>query len=294
MRRGSSLLRLSWSRPSFFIVPGLKFSLTMSAVAIRRSAASTPSGFLRSSAMLFLLRLKVGKKPAPEPSRRRVLSPSIGSTLITSAPRSPSSMPQVGPITMWVNSTTRTPAYGSGAEVDSDMCGSLVSLVEALGQAGFGRHAVDRFARQAGDERRTGRDEFGDVDAGRDAHGLEHEDQVLGHDVARGAGGIGTAAQAAERGVERAHALFEGGQAVREAEPARVVHVGRAGLVADLGAQALEEAAHLGRVRIAHGVGQARLVGAGRDALRGQPDHVVLGHLALQRAAEGGRDAGFE
>ncbi len=25
--------------------------------------------------MLFLLRLKVGKKPAPEPSRRRVLSP---------------------------------------------------------------------------------------------------------------------------------------------------------------------------------------------------------------------------
>ena len=26
--------------------------------------------------MLFLLRLKVGKKPAPEPSRRRVLSPS--------------------------------------------------------------------------------------------------------------------------------------------------------------------------------------------------------------------------
>ena len=92
------------------MVPGLKFSLTMSAVAIRRSAASRPSGVFRSSAMLFLLRLKVGKNPAPEPSRRRVPSPSSGSTLITSAPRSPSSMPQVGPITMWVNSTTRMPA----------------------------------------------------------------------------------------------------------------------------------------------------------------------------------------
>ena len=100
------------------MVPGLKFSLTMSAVATSRSAASTPSGCFRSSAMLFLLRLKVGKKPAPEPSRRRVSSPPIGSTLITSAPRSPSSMPQVGPITMWVNSTTRMPAYGSGFDSD--------------------------------------------------------------------------------------------------------------------------------------------------------------------------------
>ena len=92
------------------MVPGLKFSLATSAVASRRSAASMPSGFFRSSAMLFLLRLKVGKKPAPEPSRRRVASPSIGSILITSAPRSASTMPQVGPITMWVNSTTRMPA----------------------------------------------------------------------------------------------------------------------------------------------------------------------------------------
>jgi hypothetical protein len=92
------------------MVPGLKFSLTMSAVAISRSAASTPSGCFRSSAMLFLLRLKVGKKPEPEPSRRRVLSPSMGSTLMTSAPRSASSRPQVGPMTMWVNSTTRMPA----------------------------------------------------------------------------------------------------------------------------------------------------------------------------------------
>jgi hypothetical protein len=33
-----------------------------------------------------------------------VRSPSIGSILITSAPMSASTMPQVGPMTMWVNS----------------------------------------------------------------------------------------------------------------------------------------------------------------------------------------------
>jgi hypothetical protein len=96
------------------MVPGLKFSLTTSAVAISFSTASLPCGVCRSSAMLFLLRLNSGKKPEPEPSSRRVASPSrpwpMGSTLITSAPRSASTMPQVGPITMWVNSTTRMPA----------------------------------------------------------------------------------------------------------------------------------------------------------------------------------------
>ena len=66
-------------------------------------------------AMLFLLRLNIGKKPAPAPSSRRVLSPWIGSTLITSAPRSASIIPHVGPITMCVNSTTRNPASGCGA-----------------------------------------------------------------------------------------------------------------------------------------------------------------------------------
>jgi hypothetical protein len=60
--------------------------------------------------MLFLLRLNIGKNPEPEPISLRVLSPARGSILMTSAPRSASSMPQVGPITMCVNSTTRMPA----------------------------------------------------------------------------------------------------------------------------------------------------------------------------------------
>jgi hypothetical protein len=96
------------------MVPGLKFSQTTSAVAIRCRAACLPSSVCRSRVRLFLLRLNSGKKPEPEPSSLRVASPSrpwpTGSTLMTSAPRSASIMPQDGPMTMWVNSTTRMPA----------------------------------------------------------------------------------------------------------------------------------------------------------------------------------------
>ena len=95
------------------MVLGLKFSLTTSAVAINLCINSIPSGVFISTAMLFLLRLNIGKKPAPDPNKFLVLSPSIGSTLITSAPKSAKIIPQVGPITIWVNSTTRMPSYGS-------------------------------------------------------------------------------------------------------------------------------------------------------------------------------------
>jgi hypothetical protein len=101
------------------MVPGLKFSATTSALAASLRATAAPSGLCRSIAMLFLLRLNIGKKPAPAPSRWRVRSPSIGSTLMTSAPMSASTMPQVGPMTMWVNSTTRSPASGSGRDAGS-------------------------------------------------------------------------------------------------------------------------------------------------------------------------------
>ena len=74
-----------------------------------------PSGDSRSSVTLFLLRLNAAKKPAPalDEVARGVALPS-GSTLITSAPRSASTSPQAGPITMWENSTTRMPSRGSG------------------------------------------------------------------------------------------------------------------------------------------------------------------------------------
>ena len=51
------------------------------------------------------------------PPRLRVLSPAGGSTLMTSAPNCASTMPQVGPITMWVISTTLTPSSGSPVPV---------------------------------------------------------------------------------------------------------------------------------------------------------------------------------
>ena len=93
--------------------PGRKFSSMTSRWPISSSAAAWPSGVSMSSTTLFLLRLNVRKKPMPRPGSLRVLSPPGGSTLITSAPRSARIIPQVGPMTMCVNSTTRMPCSGS-------------------------------------------------------------------------------------------------------------------------------------------------------------------------------------
>src|SRR5574337_294176 len=49
--------------------------------------------------------------------RRRVRSPSTGSTLITSAPRSANVMPVAGPMIMWEISSTRTPLSGRSSGV---------------------------------------------------------------------------------------------------------------------------------------------------------------------------------
>src|SRR5919198_827280 len=78
---------------------------------------------LRSSTMLRLLRF-TAKKKAPMSGLRmgpswRVVSPSGGSTLMTSAPRSPSCWAAHGPSTTVVQSTTRTPASGPGMTTTS-------------------------------------------------------------------------------------------------------------------------------------------------------------------------------
>src|ERR1044071_2677880 len=117
-----------------------------------------PSGRARSTARLFLLRCKTGKHPAPAASRRRVLSPAGGSTLITSAPRSASTSPQEGPITMCANSTTRTPSSGS---------------TESFGQACVRRVAVDRLFGNRLLEDFPGGEQLLQVDAGLHAHALE-------------------------------------------------------------------------------------------------------------------------
>src|SRR5918996_1404101 len=172
---------LSNEKPSLLSAPGRKFSVKTSAFLSSRRTSSLPSGFCRSTARLFLLRLNTGKKPAPAASRRRVLSPASGSTLITSAPRSASTSPQEGPITMCANSTTRTPSSGS---------------TKSFGQSGDGRVAVDGLLRDRVGEDHARLEECLEVNSRRHAHALEHEHEVLGDHVAARAGRERAAAEA--------------------------------------------------------------------------------------------------
>ena len=73
------------------------------------------------------------------------------------------------------------------------------------------------------------RHQLGEVDAGLEPHAVEHVDEVLGGEVARGAGRVGAAAQPAHRGVEGGDAQLEPDQHVGERRAAGVVHVQRDG-----------------------------------------------------------------
>src|SRR4051812_34443857 len=154
---------------------------------MRRSTMSRPSACLRSTARLFLLRLKTGKNPAPAASRRRVLSPARGSTLITSAPRSARTSPHAGPITICANSTTRTPSSGS---------------TKSFRQTRDGRMTVERLFGNAPGQKGPCLQQLIEVDAGRHAHALEHEHQVLGDHVAARPRGKRAPAKAAHGAVE--------------------------------------------------------------------------------------------
>src|SRR6267142_5669245 len=190
MSRGLRCASAAYEKPSLSSAPGRKFSVSTSLRSTSLSTRSRPSGCLRSIARLFLLRLNTGKKPAPACSRRRVLSPSSGSTLITSAPRSASMRPHEGPITMCANSTTRTPSS---------------SGTESFWQAGERHVAVHRFV---GNRRRhqTARGEqLVEVNSGGDAHRLEHEHQVFGDHVAARTRSERTATESAQRAVEGAY-----------------------------------------------------------------------------------------
>src|SRR6266576_3865631 len=94
------------------MTPGRKFSTTISAEATSRRTASTASGDLRLSAMLFLPALswpKLVLARLRNGGRVRIMSPSGASILITSAPRSASIRPQWGPAIVVVKSSTRRP-----------------------------------------------------------------------------------------------------------------------------------------------------------------------------------------
>ena len=97
------------------MAPGRKFCISTSAEAISLRTGAAASGFFRSMHRERLPRLQA-KKPAVRPLRRRpmrrVSSPEGDSTLMTSAPWSARMAAAMGPDTMAVKSTTRTPAKG--------------------------------------------------------------------------------------------------------------------------------------------------------------------------------------
>ncbi|CFW45500.1 Uncharacterised protein [Bordetella pertussis] len=97
-----------------------------SAAPARRLNASRPPSRLRSSMMLRLLRL-VCRNMAPMPRcragpRSRMLSPSGGSILITSAPMSPRIWVATGPDSAAVMSSTRTPLNGPSIPLPLSGC----------------------------------------------------------------------------------------------------------------------------------------------------------------------------
>src|SRR5690349_17769541 len=210
MSRGLRSCRARYEKPSLSSAPGRKFSVSTSLRSRRRRTRSRPSACLRSTARLFLLRLKTGKKPAPACSSRRVLSPSSGSTLITSAPRSARMSPQEGPITICENSTTRTPSS---------------SRTESFWQPGERRVAVHRLFGDRLDQDLARGEELLEVDAGAHAHRLEHEHEVFGDHVASSARRERATTEPAHRAIERAHAFLVRGERVREAEAARIVEM---------------------------------------------------------------------
>src|SRR5688572_26207607 len=277
MSRGLCAFNARNENPSLSSAPGRKFSVSTSAFFSSLRTSSRPSGFCRSTARLFLLRLNTGKNPAPAASRRRVLSPASGSTLITSAPRSASTSPQEGPITMCANSTTRTSSSGS---------------TKSLGQSCERRVAVDRLFRNGLDENFAGLEKLVQRDAGPDAHALEHEHEILGDHVAACAGGERTAAEAAHRAVEVAYAFLVGGERVGETEPTSVVQVRGLELRTDFTPYLPEQSSDLRGIGVSHGVGEADEVAELGKRYR-DAHYVVFGHFALHGAAEGGGNRTF-
>src|SRR5713101_1345787 len=104
--------------------------------------------------MLFLLRLRLRKTALSPPTNGgpilRALSPPGGSTLITSAPASPSCIEQNGPHSPCVTSTTRNPARLP--------CTLIISPFASLAgsDAEFGQHLGGMLTRKATGSNRSG------------------------------------------------------------------------------------------------------------------------------------------
>src|SRR5262245_24824367 len=99
--------------PSLSMTPGRKFSSTTSAPSTRSQNIARSASSLRSSRMPRLLRfhnMKGADSPSMKGGAPRIESPCGLSILMTSAPRSPSCMPQNGPDRWVVRSRTTKPS----------------------------------------------------------------------------------------------------------------------------------------------------------------------------------------
>ena len=122
------------------------------------------------------------------------------------------------------------------------------------------------------------------------AHAVEHEEQVLGRDVARRARRVRAAAEAARRRVEDPHALAQALDDVRERGPARVVEVQREPLDRDARLdRPPDDVRHLRRNADADRVADRHLVAADREEPRGNARDGLRRDRPLVRAAERAR-----
>src|SRR4051812_4870066 len=175
-----------------------------------------------------------------------------------------------------------TPASCAARTAGSGMC------AESLRQAGERRMPVHRLIRNALDQDFSRFEQALEVDAGGDAHRLEHEHEVLGDHVAARPRRERAAAEAGHRAVEMAHAFLERRERVGEPQAARVVEVGALQLFSNGFPNFGEKALHLRRIGVADGIGERDAV-AELGERGGDAHHVVLGHRPLYGAAERGR-----
>lgn len=135
-----------------------------------------------------------------------------------------------------------------------------------------------------------GGDEFGDGKAGVNSHALEHVDEVLGGEVAGGAGGVGAAAESADGSIEGGDSAFQGCEDVGEGGPISIVEVEGQAARGDVGEEAIENAADVGGRGSAEGVADGDFVHAGIEQFTGHAVDFFLGDFALEGADEGGGD----
>src|SRR5688500_15666434 len=129
-----------------------------------------------------------------------------------------------------------------------------------------------------------------EIDARRDAHPAEHVDEVLCRDVAGCGRRKRAAPEPAEARVEDARARHDGGVGVGEARVARVVEMSTQGNARHGLGHPAEYLAYLARHADADRVGDRDLEWPGLRDLACDVDDALHRHLALERAAERGRD----